>query len=72
MEWIILLVIIFQSMPILKATQNKGHKKYWNKCPFNVDGGSFKIEKMWQYYIDNELTATNFDELIETGKRAST
>ena len=40
-------------------------KELINKIPFDVDDGSFKIAEMFQYYIDNELTADNFDQLIE-------
>jgi hypothetical protein len=34
------------------------------KVPFDVDDGSFEINKMLTYYVDNELTASNFDELF--------
>jgi hypothetical protein len=40
-------------------------KELLGKIPFDVDDGTFKIDEMYEYYIDNELTANNFDELIE-------
>jgi len=39
-------------------------KELIDKIPFDVDDGSFRIDEMFQYYVDNELTADNFDELI--------
>jgi hypothetical protein len=39
-------------------------KELINKIPFNVDDGSFSIDSMLTYYVDNELTANNFDELF--------
>jgi hypothetical protein len=45
--------------------EEKAAQELIDKIPFDVSGGTFKIDKMFQYYIDNELTANNFDELIE-------
>jgi hypothetical protein len=36
-----------------------------DEVPFNVIAGTFEIDKMVKYYSDNNLTADNFDDLIE-------
>ena len=36
-----------------------------NEVPFDVDNGYFKIETMLKYYVDNQLTADTFDELVD-------
>jgi hypothetical protein len=51
-----------------EAEQNAA-KELLEDMPFDVSDGSFDIEKMWQYYMAHELTATNFDELIEQVKQ---
>lgn len=35
-----------------------------NQLPFDIDEGYFRIDTMLKYYVDNELTADIFDELI--------
>lgn len=40
-----------------------------DKIPFNVDYATFTSEKMSNYYIENELTAKTFDELIDQIKQ---
>ena len=39
-----------------------------NKIPFDVYDGDFKVKKMLQYVVDNNLTADNFDDLVEQVK----
>jgi hypothetical protein len=36
-----------------------------SQIPFDVENATFKIDKMTEYYIDNNLTADTFDQLIE-------
>lgn len=46
------------------AEQNAA-KELVDKIPFDVDETNFSMEDMFNYYIENNLTATNFDELID-------
>jgi hypothetical protein len=45
--------------------ESQAAKDLLNKIPFDVYDGDFKVKKMLQYVIDNNLTADNFDDLIE-------
>jgi len=36
-----------------------------NQLPFDIDEGYFRIDTMLKHYVDNELTADTFDELID-------
>jgi hypothetical protein len=51
-----------------EEAEQQAAKELLEEMPFDVDKGSFSIAKLWQYYMNNELTATNFDELIEQVK----
>jgi len=46
------------------AAEEAAAKELIAKIPFDVNDGSFNIDSMLTYYVDNELTANNFDELF--------
>jgi len=46
-------------------SEKRSAQELLDEIPFNVSQGSFEINKMLDYYIKHNLTADNFDDLIE-------
>jgi len=46
-----------------EGEQNEA-KDILSKIPFNIDEGEFYVDAILKYWVDNEIKAENFDELI--------
>jgi hypothetical protein len=46
------------------AAEQAAAKELVDQIPFDIDDSKFDVEKMFNYYVEHNLTAKNFDELL--------